>query len=273
MGEGRFSHFEVETPYGPQRMADGGVWRFDPRSWRLERFSQSDYNNPWGVAFDEWGQNFLADASGGDNWWLLPLSLKVPHAAGKSRKKASSPPSRSGPRRERNSSPAAISRMRSRAISSSTTRSDSSAPSSTPSGKPAPATPAKLRQDLVAFGRSQLSPGRSRVRPGRLALHRGLARCLGRSHATLGPGSQSRYGPWPRIHRVTCPALAARGGATDSGRAGRDLVGEPQASRIPGPPPYPAGTPRPSCRRSATRREILGHQAGSQGFQVWQKPS
>jgi len=77
--EGRFLHSQVETPYGPQRMTDGGVWRFDPRSWRLERFSQSDYNNPWGMAFDEWGQNFLADASGGDNWWMLPLSLKVPH--------------------------------------------------------------------------------------------------------------------------------------------------------------------------------------------------
>ncbi len=77
--EGRFLHSQVETPYGPQRMTDGGAWRFDPRSWRLERFSQSDYNNPWGMAFDQWGQNFLADASGGDNWWMLPLSLKVPH--------------------------------------------------------------------------------------------------------------------------------------------------------------------------------------------------
>jgi mono/diheme cytochrome c family protein/glucose/arabinose dehydrogenase len=77
--EGRFLHSQVETPYGPQRMTDGGVWRFDPRTWRTERFSQSDYNNPWAVAFDDWGQNFLGDASGGDNWWLLPLSVKVPH--------------------------------------------------------------------------------------------------------------------------------------------------------------------------------------------------
>ena len=79
MSEGRFLHSQVETPYGPERCTDGGVWRFDPKSWRLERFMQTDVSNPWGMAFDEWGQNFLSDASGGQNWWSLPLSAKVPH--------------------------------------------------------------------------------------------------------------------------------------------------------------------------------------------------
>ena len=77
--EGRFLHSQVETPYGPQRMTDGGLWRFDPRSWKLTRHSQSDYSNPWAVSFDEYGQDFIGDASGGSNWWLLPLSAKVPH--------------------------------------------------------------------------------------------------------------------------------------------------------------------------------------------------
>ncbi|MEZ5305462.1 MAG: c-type cytochrome, partial [Verrucomicrobiales bacterium] len=79
MCEGRFLHSQVETPYGPERVNDGGVWRFDPNSWRLERFSQSDYNNPWGIAFDEWGQNYISDASSGQNWWALPLSAKMPY--------------------------------------------------------------------------------------------------------------------------------------------------------------------------------------------------
>lgn len=77
--EGRFLHSQVETPYGPQRMTDGGLWRFDPHSWKLTRHSQADYSNPWAVAFDEYGQDFLGDASPGANWWLLPLSAKVPH--------------------------------------------------------------------------------------------------------------------------------------------------------------------------------------------------
>lgn len=79
MSEGRFLHSQVETPYGPQRCNDGGVWRFDPKNWRLERYSQVDYNNPWGVAFDEWEQGYISDASGGENFWALPLSAKMPY--------------------------------------------------------------------------------------------------------------------------------------------------------------------------------------------------
>lgn len=79
MCEGRFLHSQVETPYGPQRMTDGGVWRFNPKNWRLERYSQADYNNPWGVAFNEWDQCFISDASSGQNWWGLPVSAKIPH--------------------------------------------------------------------------------------------------------------------------------------------------------------------------------------------------
>ncbi len=79
MNEGRFLHSQVETPYGPERCTDGGVWRFDPKNWKLERFMQTDVSNPWAIAFDEYGQTFLSDASGGANWWSLPLSAKIPH--------------------------------------------------------------------------------------------------------------------------------------------------------------------------------------------------
>ena len=76
---GRFLHSQVETPYGPRRCNDGGVWRFDPKNFRLERYSQADYNNPWGVAFDHWEQCYISDASDGLNWWGLPLSAKMPY--------------------------------------------------------------------------------------------------------------------------------------------------------------------------------------------------
>ena len=78
MAEGVFLHSQVETAYGPRRDSGSGVWRFDPGSQRLERYSQTSYANPWGIAFDDWGQCFLADASNGQNWWELPLSVKVP---------------------------------------------------------------------------------------------------------------------------------------------------------------------------------------------------
>jgi len=77
--EGRFLHSQVETPYGPQRVNDGGAWRFDPKNFRLERYIQSDVNNPWGIAFDDWEQGVLSDASSGENYWALPISAKMPY--------------------------------------------------------------------------------------------------------------------------------------------------------------------------------------------------
>lgn len=78
MPEGIFLHSQVETPYGPRRNSWSGVWRYDPQGQRLERYSRSVYANPWGIAFDDWGQCYIADASGGANWWGLPLSVKMP---------------------------------------------------------------------------------------------------------------------------------------------------------------------------------------------------
>lgn len=79
MGEGRFLHSQVETPYGPRRCNDGGAWRFDPKQFRLERHNQTDINNPWGYSFDYWEQGYLSDASSGQNWWSLPISAKMPY--------------------------------------------------------------------------------------------------------------------------------------------------------------------------------------------------
>lgn len=85
MAEGVFLHSNVETPYGPRRCTGGGIWRFDPKSWRLERHVQTYFNNPWGIAFNDWEQCFIADASDGDNYWALPISIKAPfsHETGK----------------------------------------------------------------------------------------------------------------------------------------------------------------------------------------------
>lgn len=77
--EGRFLHSQVETPYGPRRVNDGGAWRFDPKNFRLERYSQLDINNPWGFSFDYWEQAYLSDASSGENYWGLPVSAKMPY--------------------------------------------------------------------------------------------------------------------------------------------------------------------------------------------------
>ena len=79
MCEGVFLHSSVETPYGPVRGVDGGFYRFSPQKTKLERTSQLSIPNPWGFAFDEWGQDFFIHTSGPPWNWNLPVSLKPAH--------------------------------------------------------------------------------------------------------------------------------------------------------------------------------------------------
>ena len=72
--EGTFHHTQVETPYGPVRLVDAGVFRFKPKRHWLEVFVSYPFANPWGHVFDRWGQNFLADASGGSNYFGTAIS-------------------------------------------------------------------------------------------------------------------------------------------------------------------------------------------------------
>lgn len=73
--EGVFLHSNVETPYGPVRGVDGGFYRFCPQKTKLERTIQMSIPNPWGFAFDAWGQDFLIHTSGPTWNWALPVSL------------------------------------------------------------------------------------------------------------------------------------------------------------------------------------------------------
>jgi mono/diheme cytochrome c family protein/glucose/arabinose dehydrogenase len=76
MGEGVFLHTNVETPYGPVRATNGGFYRYSPQRRHLERTAQLSIPNPWGIAFDDWGQNFFAETSGPDVRWMMPGSIK-----------------------------------------------------------------------------------------------------------------------------------------------------------------------------------------------------
>lgn len=71
-GEGVFLHTNVETSYGPVRATNGGFYRYAPQLKKLERTAQLSIPNPWGIAFDEWGQPFFAETSGPDVRWMMP---------------------------------------------------------------------------------------------------------------------------------------------------------------------------------------------------------
>ena len=76
MCEGVFLHSNIETPYGPVRCVDGGFYRYSPQRGRLERTIQMSIPNPWGFAFDAWGQDFLLHTSSTKLNWALPMSVK-----------------------------------------------------------------------------------------------------------------------------------------------------------------------------------------------------
>ncbi|MBL9189668.1 MAG: ThuA domain-containing protein [Opitutaceae bacterium] len=76
MCEGIFLHSNVETPYGPVRCVDGGFFRYSPQRGMLERTIQMNIPNPWGYAFDRWGQDFFLFTSGTAMNWALPMQVK-----------------------------------------------------------------------------------------------------------------------------------------------------------------------------------------------------
>jgi putative membrane-bound dehydrogenase-like protein len=82
MHEGTFHITQVETPYGPTRNGHGAVYRFDPTRQKLETFVSYNFANPWGHCWDRWGQNFVADASGGANYFGTAFSMRTQNFAG-----------------------------------------------------------------------------------------------------------------------------------------------------------------------------------------------
>jgi len=72
MGEGVFLHTNVETSYGTVRGTNGGFYRYAPQLHKLERTAQLSIPNPWGIAFDDWGQPIFAETSGPDVRWMMP---------------------------------------------------------------------------------------------------------------------------------------------------------------------------------------------------------
>ena len=79
--EGTFKYSQVESPYGLTRLHEAGVWFYNPRTERLGTHVSLPFANPWGHVYDKWGQDFIADASPGYNYWATPISGKIEYPA------------------------------------------------------------------------------------------------------------------------------------------------------------------------------------------------
>jgi putative heme-binding domain-containing protein len=63
--EGTFHHTQVEDPYGPvKRCANGGVFRYEPRTQKFDVYVTYGFANPHGHVFDRWGQDIVVDGTG-----------------------------------------------------------------------------------------------------------------------------------------------------------------------------------------------------------------
>lgn len=76
--EGTFHHTQVETPWGPpQRCANAGVYRYEPRAQKFDVYVSYGFANPHGHVFDRWGQDFITDGTGNVNYFAAGFSGHV----------------------------------------------------------------------------------------------------------------------------------------------------------------------------------------------------
>jgi putative heme-binding domain-containing protein len=76
--EGTFHHSQVETPYGPPvRLANAGVFRYEPRSQKFDVYVSYGFANPHGHAFDYWGQDIVVDGTGANPYHAALFSGHV----------------------------------------------------------------------------------------------------------------------------------------------------------------------------------------------------
>jgi putative heme-binding domain-containing protein len=63
--EGTFHHTQVETPWGPPvRLANAGVFRYEPRAQKFETYVSYPFANPHGHVWDRWGRDIVHDGTG-----------------------------------------------------------------------------------------------------------------------------------------------------------------------------------------------------------------
>jgi putative heme-binding domain-containing protein len=75
MNQSVYTRTDTETPHGVVRLKSGGVFRFDPRTQKLDILFRGWWNS-WGHAFDAYGQSFLTDGAGGDGIsWGIPGAM------------------------------------------------------------------------------------------------------------------------------------------------------------------------------------------------------
>jgi azurin len=83
LSDGVFHRTQVETHQGVVRNYDGAIYRYEPRTHRFERYIAYGFANPHGRIFDRWGNDFVTDATGNNNYWGPAISVRIDGAGAK----------------------------------------------------------------------------------------------------------------------------------------------------------------------------------------------
>ena len=78
LSDGVFHRTQVETAAGPVRNSDGCIYRFEPLTGKFERYVAYGFANPHGRVFDYWGNDFITDATGNENFFAPAFSGFIP---------------------------------------------------------------------------------------------------------------------------------------------------------------------------------------------------
>ena len=78
LSDGVFHRTQVETAAGPVRNSDGCIYRFEPVTSKFERYVPYGFANPHGRVFDYWGNDFITDATGNENFFGPAFSGYLP---------------------------------------------------------------------------------------------------------------------------------------------------------------------------------------------------
>jgi len=69
LSDGVFHRTQVETALGPVRNIDACIYRFEPLTYKFERYAPYGFANPHGRVFDYWGNDIITDATGNNSYF------------------------------------------------------------------------------------------------------------------------------------------------------------------------------------------------------------
>ncbi len=81
LSDGVFHRTQVETASGPVRNEDASIYRFEPMTFKFERYIPYGFANPHGKVFDYWGNDLITDATGNNTYFGPAFSGYIDYPA------------------------------------------------------------------------------------------------------------------------------------------------------------------------------------------------